>query len=76
MKSTHQVSKPHYYHERLSHGEVVAQSKAIIFAGADFITILLFHFVRSDSSRKRELLTPSIVKDYGSAIYSSHLVQS
>ena len=62
MSSTLEATKPRYYHERLvqagiSHGEAAAQSKAIIFAGADstavMLTTILFHLVRSESARAR-----------------------
>lgn len=60
--STITATKPHYYHERLvqagvSRSEAGAQSKAIIFAGADSTAVMLsttlFHLVRSDSARVR-----------------------
>lgn len=62
MRSTLEASKPRHYHQRLvqagiSHGEAAAQSKAIIFAGADstavMLTTILFHLVRSESARAR-----------------------
>lgn len=62
MRSTPEATKPHYYHERLvqagiSHGEAVAQSKAIIFAGTDstavMLTSILFHLVQSKSVQTR-----------------------
>ena len=64
MKSISTAAKPHYYHERLvqagvSHAEAAAQSKAIIFAGADstavMLVTILFHLVQNQSARLRLL---------------------
>lgn len=55
-------NKPHYYHERLvaagvSQAETAAQSKAIVFAGADSTAVMLattlFHLVQNASARDR-----------------------
>jgi cytochrome P450 len=55
-------TRRYYYHERLlaagiSPGEAAAQSKAIVFAGADSTAVMLattlFHLVRSESARRR-----------------------
>lgn len=64
MESTVTATKPYYYHERLvqagiSYVEAAAQSKAIIFAGADstavMLATILFHLVQSVSARARLL---------------------
>ena len=64
MKGVATTIKPHYYHERLvqagvSHTEAAAQSKAIIFAGADSTAIMLatilFHLVQHRSVRTQLL---------------------
>ena len=64
MGSSATATKPHYYHERLvqagiSHAEAAAQSKAIIFAGADstavMLATILFHLVQNESARMRLL---------------------
>ena len=64
MRSTETASKPHHYHERLvqagvSPAEASAQSKAIIFAGADSTAVMqstiLFHLVQNVSARAQLL---------------------
>ena len=56
---------PHYYHERLiaagvSQIEASAQSKAIVFAGADSTAVMLattlFHLIQNSTARRRLLL--------------------
>ena len=61
---TDDVKDPHYYQERLmaagvSRDEAGAQSKAIVFAGADSTAVMLattlFHLVRDATARRRLL---------------------
>lgn len=64
MESLAKTTKSSFYHQRLvqagvSHGEAVAQSKGIIFAGTDSTAIMLvtilFHLVRDEAARSRLL---------------------